>query len=325
MEDLTKLGLPEVQALMKTWMGGIIVFVIVLIAAEMLLRTAEWWTTRKTENPRRLLPDNAIVNLLTTSGYHLTTYGIGQAAIFGLMFWGYNHSQWRIPFTWWSVPLYFLAGEFCSYLFHRLMHEVRIFWADHSVHHSATEFDFTTAQRFHLLEWVPKVLVYVPVSMLGFHPALLSLFMLFAAIQLICHTARFGRWGWWDKYFCSPTIHAVHHARNPIYMDKNLGGGINFWDHYLGTLQLATDEKMVFGITHAVNSTNLIKVYFWEYTYLARDFWHAPTLKDKLVVLFGRPGETFEAPAKVKAGSRPAAEDARAPRGQPVAGELELA
>jgi hypothetical protein len=95
-------------------------------------------------------------------------------------------------------------------------------------------------------------------------------------------------------------------------MDRNLGGGCNFWDHYLGTLQLATDEKMVFGITHAVNSTNLIKVYFWEYTFLWRDFRHAPTLKDKLIVLFGRPGETFEAPAHGAASTRPALEGAPA-------------
>jgi sterol desaturase/sphingolipid hydroxylase (fatty acid hydroxylase superfamily) len=291
------MGLPGVQHLFKAWMSGIIVFVFLLMAVELLLRTSEWWATRHTDKPRKLLPDNAIVNMLTTSVYDLTLRGVGYGAMFVVALWGYNHSHWRIPLNWWTLPAYILAAEFWSYFFHRLMHEVRLFWADHSVHHSAPEFDFTTAQRFHLFEWVPKVIVMLPLAMLGFHPAVLFVFTALAGIQLICHTARFGRWGWWDRHFVSPTIHGVHHSRNPIYMDRNLGGALNIWDRLFGTFQMATDEKMVFGITHTVGSTNLIKVLFWEYTFLWRDFIHAPTLKDRLIVLFGRPGETFEAPA----------------------------
>jgi len=310
-----ELGMIEVQQAINTWMTGIIVFVVVLMAAELLLRTAEWWVSRNTDNPRSLLPDNAIVNMLTTSVYHSTFWLLGQGAIIGLMFIGYNHSHWRIPFTWWSIPLYFLAGEFISYYFHRMMHEMRLFWADHSVHHSATEYDFTTAQRFHIFEWVPKVIAHLPLAMMGFHPILLVVFGQGAAIQLICHTARFGRWGWWDRYFVSPTIHAVHHARNPIYMDKNLGGGTNVWDRVFGTFQMATDEKFLFGITHTVNSTNLLKVLFFEYTFLWRDLVHAPTLKDKVIVLFGRPGETYEAPPRAAGHSHavPALEPALEP------------
>ena len=300
--DTGYLGLPDVQEVFKAWQSGLIVFVFALIGVEFLLRTFEWWTARQAGQHRNLLPDNAIVNMLTTSVYNLTLRGVGFGAMFALALWGYNHSHWRIPLNWWTLPAYILAAEFWSYYFHRMMHEMRLFWADHSVHHSATEFDFTTAQRFHIFEWVPKVIVMLPLAMIGFHPLVLFLFTSLAGIQLICHTARFGRWGWWDKYFVSPTIHAVHHSRNPIYMDRNLGGGLNIWDHIFQTYQAATDEKMLFGITHAVNSTNVIKVLFWEYTFLWRDFIHAPTLKDKLIVLFGRPGETFEAPAKAGAG-----------------------
>jgi hypothetical protein len=163
--------------------------------------------------------------------------------------------------------------------------------------------------------------------MMGFHPIVLFLFTPLAGIQLICHSARFGRWGWWDKWFVSPTIHGVHHARNPIYMDRNLGGALNIWDHIFGTYQNATEEKLIYGVTHSPRTCPLgapswsylrrnpgyvlkhpmqvlmmiypIKVLFWEYTYLFRDFAKAPSLKEKMVVLFGRPGETFEAPTKV--------------------------
>jgi sterol desaturase/sphingolipid hydroxylase (fatty acid hydroxylase superfamily) len=296
--DSDFLGLPEFQHLYKDWQGGIIIFTVLLLGVELLLRISEWWTARKEGRERNLLPNDAIVNLLTTSIYNLTLRVFGFGAMLGVAMWGYNHSQWRIALTWWTLPAYILAAEFWSYFFHRLMHETRIFWADHSVHHSSEEFDFTTVQRFHLFEWVPKVIVMLPLAMMGFHPLILFLFTSLAGIQLICHTARFGRWGWWDRHFCSPTIHGVHHARNPIYMDRNLGGAINFWDHVFGTYQNATDEKFVYGITHAPKSNNVFKVLFWEYSFLFRDFVHAPTWKDKVIVLFGRPGETFEAPPK---------------------------
>ena len=98
-------------------------------------------------------------------------------------------------------------------------------------------------------------------------------------------------------------------------MDRNLGGALNIWDHVFGTYQNATEEKLVYGITHSLRkpvqvkvpflgftftlgSNNPIRVLLWEYSFLAKDFWHAPTLKDKAIVLFGRPGETFEVPAK---------------------------
>jgi sterol desaturase/sphingolipid hydroxylase (fatty acid hydroxylase superfamily) len=309
-------GLPQVQHLLKDWSGGIIVFVTLLLATELLLRIFEWWTAKREGRERDLLPRDALANLLTTSIYNLSflrAFGTG-IMILGA-FWVYNHSNWRIPLTWWTLPAYVLAAEFWSYFFHRMMHEMRLFWADHSVHHSSEEFDFTTAQRFHLFEWVPKVIVFIPLAAIGFHPGVLFLFTILAGIQLICHTARFGRWGWWDTYFVSPTIHGVHHARNPIYMDRNLGGALNVWDHVFGTYQNATEERLVYGITHTLRqpvrfkvpvlgftmtlgSNNPIRVLFWEYSFLARDFWHAPTLKDKFIVLFGRPGETFEAPPK---------------------------
>ena len=292
------IGLPEVQALYRGWQDGILIFVGLLLAVELLLRTFEWWTAKQEGRERNLLTNDAIANLLTTSIYNLTVQGIALSVLFGAAFWGYGISHWRIPLNWWTLPAYILAAEFWLYFFHRLMHEVRIFWADHTVHHSSEEYDFTTFERKQLLDWVPKVIVMTPLAMMGFHPLVLFLFSSLASIQLIAHTARFGRWGWWDIWFISPTIHGVHHARNPIYMDRNLGGITNLWDHVFGTFQNATDEKLIYGVSHRLNSNNIVKVLFYEYTFLVRDFIHAPSIKDKMIVLFGRPGETFEAPPK---------------------------
>lgn len=313
--DTDSVGLPMLQALFKDWMAGATFMMFLLLGVELLLRTFEWWNAKREGRERNLLPKDAIANLLTSSIYNLTLRAFGIGFMVGLGLWGYNHSQWRIPLNWWTLPAYILAADFWFYFFHRMAHEMRLFWADHAVHHSSEEYDFFTFQRFHIFEWIPKTIVFVPLCMLGFHPVVLFMFTTIAAIQLICHTARFGRWGWWDTWFVSPVIHGVHHARNPLYMDKNLGGALNVWDHIFGTYQNATEEKLIYGVTHSPNSTNVIKVLFWEYTYLVRDFVHAPTLKDKILVLVGRPGETFEVPV----GARPTVEPAQAPAPVPVA------
>ena len=89
----------------------------------------------------------------------------------------------------------------------------------------------------------------------------------------------------------------MHHACNPIYIDKNYGGLLMIWDHVFGTYQRMQDDvPPVFGITHPLESNNPIKVIMHEFTPLFRDFGAAPTLRQKMGVLFGRPGQTFELP-----------------------------
>ena len=294
--DTSHLGLPELQALWNTYSTGIAGFFTILVSIEVGLRLAEWWETRKTAAPRPLFPKNGLVNFQSFALILVTTSGFGQAVTIGLGFVAYHYSAWRIPLNWWTVPLYFLAGEFFHYFYHRLMHEVRLFWADHSTHHSSTEFDYFTNWRQHLLQFIPKAMTMPLLCLLGFHPLLVTLFGSFIVFQLFCHTARFGTWGWWDLIFMSPTNHGIHHSRNAVYMDRNYGGFTIIWDRLLGSHAAFDGERMVYGVTHAPNSTNLIVVLTNEYVYLWRDFFAAPTWREKLIVLFGRPGETFEAP-----------------------------
>jgi hypothetical protein len=76
-------------------------------------------------------------------------------------------------------------------------------------------------------------------------------------------------------------------------------------------LGVAAATGLILYATFALNRNALyaalypFKVLFWEYTFLFRDFAHAPSWKDKVVVLFGRPGETFEVPAVGGAAAAP--------------------
>ena len=51
----------------------------------------------------------------------------------------------------WGLALLFVGSEFCYYWQHRASHEVRWFWASHSVHHSSNHFNLSAAYRLSLI------------------------------------------------------------------------------------------------------------------------------------------------------------------------------
>ena len=70
------------------------------------------------------------------------------------------------PLVW--VALFF-ADDFAYYWFHRLHHEVRVFWGSHVVHHSSQYYNLTTALR---QTWTPMTSLpfWLPLAFVGFSP-----------------------------------------------------------------------------------------------------------------------------------------------------------
>ena len=48
---------------------------------------------------------------------------------------------------WWAWIVLFFLDDFIYYWFHRLNHEVRLFWAGHVPYHSSTHLNLGTALR----------------------------------------------------------------------------------------------------------------------------------------------------------------------------------
>ncbi|WP_433824742.1 sterol desaturase family protein [Actinoplanes sp. CA-015351] len=73
------------------------------------------------------------------------------------------------PGDWWVWVLLFFADDVAYYWFHRLHHEVRVFWAGHVVHHSSQFFNFSTALR---QSWTPMTALpfWLGLAALGFPP-----------------------------------------------------------------------------------------------------------------------------------------------------------
>jgi sterol desaturase/sphingolipid hydroxylase (fatty acid hydroxylase superfamily) len=284
----------EFKAVFKVWSSGCWIIFTILISMEVVLRAVGWWRTRNTEDARPLFPADWPANFALFFHSGVINALVGTAAVYGAMQLGYQFSPLRIPFTASTAIWYFLAAEFCFYFNHRLSHEVRLMWADHSIHHSSESYNFSLTWRLPPANWTYKALVYAPVAMLGFEPNWLLLMIGVGIFQVFIHTDRIGKLGLFDHIFCSPANHQVHHARNPIYVDKNYGGATVFWDKLFGTFILPGEEKLRYGITHRVKTGNPFKIWIAEFRLLWIDFIHAPGWKAKLLVLFGRPGETFE-------------------------------
>ncbi|MDP3310873.1 MAG: lysoplasmalogenase family protein, partial [Polaromonas sp.] len=94
---------------------------------------------------------------------------------------------------------------------------------------------------------------------------------------------------WFDRWFCSPSNHRVHHAVNDRYLDKNYGGILIVWDRMFGSFR-EEDEKCVYGTRSPLNSWDPLWANAEVYWALGKESWQAKNWGDKLRVWFKPPG-----------------------------------
>ncbi|UCU99776.1 lysoplasmalogenase family protein [Acidovorax radicis] len=202
---------------------------------------------------------------------------------------------WRGDAFWLSAPGWLLALVFydlCYYWLHRMGHESAVLWAAHAVHHQSQDYNLSTALRQTssgaLLGWV----FYVPMALAGVPPLVFAVVALIDLLyQFWVHTEQVGRLGWFDRWFCSPSNHRVHHAVNDAYLDKNYGGILIVWDRMFGTFKDEdAQEKCVYGTRGLLNSWDPLWANAQVYAGLAHDSWHARNWADKLRVWLKPPG-----------------------------------
>ena len=115
--------------------------------------------------------------------------------------------------------------------------------------------------------------------------AIVTPFHLF--VQVWYHTEHVGKLGWLEYIIVTPSQHRVHHALNPIYLDKNLSPVFCVWDRLFGTFQEELDEEpCVFGVTRQVNTWNPIRINLNHLWFLIKDAWRAESWVDKLTIWF---------------------------------------
>ena len=189
-----------------------------------------------------------------------------------------------------TISLYFVAFiciDFASYWSHRLNHKINFFWNQHVIHHSSEEFNLACALR----QSISNVLGYsslflIPAAVLGVpHEVITVLAPLHLFGQFWYHTRHIGKLGFLEYILVTPSQHRVHHAINPIYIDKNLAAIFCVWDRWFGTFQEELDEEPpVYGVLKPVHTWNPLIINYQHMWGMIQDAWHTRSWRDKLTL-----------------------------------------
>ncbi|MFN3315061.1 MAG: sterol desaturase family protein, partial [Hyphomonas sp.] len=240
----------------------------------------------------------------------------------------------------WVFVLCFVLDDFLYYWSHRFAHTVRWWWADHVIHHSSQHYNLSTALRQPWLSpltfkfiffgtWL--VLLGFPIAMVAFCSALNLVY------QFWIHTEAVKRLPAPLEYVLNtPSHHRVHHATNPIYLDRNYAGVFIIWDKMFGTFQAELDEeKCRYGIVKNLGTHNPLIICLHEWVGIVKDVSSARSLREVIGYWLGPPGwspdgsrETShiikqrwaeqQARLKAEAEAPPAEQDVRAPVATPA-------
>lgn len=259
-----------------------------------LLMALEWAVDRR--RGRRSIALADAIGSLNLGLLSQTSAGFMVLLSLGLYTLVWEHfALWRSDAFWtawygWLLAL--LLYDFCYYWLHRMGHEVAVLWAAHAVHHQSQHYNLSTALRQTssgaLLGW----LFYLPLALVGVPPLV---FVVVGLIDLLyqfwVHTEQIGRLGWFDRWFCSPSNHRVHHAVNDDYLDRNYGGILIVWDRLFGTFREEDPRQpCVYGTRGLLNSWDPLWANAQVYAGLARDSWRTRHWADKLRVWLKPPG-----------------------------------
>lgn len=213
-----------------------------------------------------------------------------SASFYQVYYWVYNNYRLAdIPNNWMVWIALILATDFVWYWYHRLGHEVNLFWAAHIVHHQSEEFNLTASARITTIQALIRTVFWSVLPLIGFHPTMvITMLLVHGAYSFFTHTQVLNRIKWLEYVFITPSLHGVHHASDEKYLDKNYGDMFVFWDKMFGTFQ-AEEEQPKYGLTHPLKSYSFLWQHFHYYFEIYESYKRADTFKGKWSAVFGSP------------------------------------
>ena len=200
---------------------------------------------------------------------------------------------------WWAWAILLFADDFTYYWFHRMNHEVRLFWAGHVPHHSSQYLNYGTALRQGIGERLHKYFFWLWLPVLGFDPVMV---FIMTSVNLIyqywTHTELVRRLPRpIELVFNTASHHRVHHASQPRYLDRNHAGIFIIWDRIFGTFSEEKDyDPPKYGLTKNIESYSPGYIITHEYSAIWRDVKRARKFSDKLKYIFWAPGWSHDGP-----------------------------
>jgi len=217
--------------------------------------------------------DSSVANLSIGVAERLVNLFL-TASFYGVFVYVYDHyAIWSIPNNAWVWIGLILATDLVWYWYHRMGHEINIFWAAHIVHHQSEEFNYTVSARITTFQSIIRNAFWCLLPLAGFHPSMvLVTLVIHGTYSFFTHTQVITKLGLLEYILITPSHHRVHHASNEKYLNKNYGDLFVFWDKIFGTFQ-REEEAPVYGLTHPLRSYSFLWQhfhYFMELGYAVR-------------------------------------------------------
>ena len=186
----------------------------------------------------------------------LTTFVLAIAHWVGVHEWGLVYFIPNHKNTWVFFISTFIMLDFCEYVYHVVMHKVKLFWKFHLIHHSDHDVDVSTTVREHPVETAIRVccsMLWVFIS--GASLGTLIIRQTFQTISnLLAHSKIDFPYEIQRVYgilFITPDLHRVHHHYERPHTDSNYGDVLSIWDRIFGTFREMDKTEIIYGIdTH---------------------------------------------------------------------------
>lgn len=216
--------------------------------------------------PRRWLANlplsmmNGIVYHLLYTGSILGLLVVVQEEKLGLL------NVMALP-GWFKIVAGVIILDFFIYIWHLLTHMLPILWRLHRVHHSDLNMDVTTANRFHVGEFLLTGLIRLAVIYtfgIGLTAYVIFEITINLAVQFHHSSVKVPLWfeQMWVILFVPPFLHRIHHSVKIKEQNSNYGVIFSCWDRIFGTLLTAVEqETIVIGIH---SPRELDQLGFWK-------------------------------------------------------------
>ena len=144
-----------------------------------------------------------------------------------------------------TFALYAIILDFADYWRHFVSHQIRWWWALHSLHHAQRQMTFWSDDRNHVLDDVIAFVWFLAVGLaIGIPPMQFPLIiLLLRLLESMSHANARVQFGWLgERLLISPRFHRAHHGVLAAGQRScNYGAIFPFWDIIFGTADFSRD------------------------------------------------------------------------------------
>lgn len=167
-----------------------------------------------------------------------------------------TYTSQTISALWNEIPQVFVIffavffGDFIGYWRHRFEHSF-LLWPSHATHHSDTQMNWLTLQRFHPFNRVSTYFIDSSfLVILGFPPyAIIANSLIRHYYGYFIHADLPWTYGAWGKVFVSPVMHRWHHALEYKAHNTNYATVFSFFDLCFGTYRVPSICNVPLGVS----------------------------------------------------------------------------